>query len=212
MTVLRTAWKKFIDQQHRYPTGFVGGMVGERMVRQHVPETAWTISQLNLQPTDRVLEVGSGAGHALAHAAQQAYQGQVTGLDLSPTMLAAAARRNATAVRMDRVALVRGNLAALPFAAQGFDKIFSVHTLYFWPDPLDVLQSLIRVLAQRGTLVVTLSTGETLPTGKQQYWPVHTTVEMLAQDLQQHDGVSASLEHGPNSRQYNTIALVIYKH
>src|SRR4051812_427787 len=71
MSALQTRWTTFIDGQHRYPTGIAGQLIGRRMLRQHAPETRWTISTLDIQPTDRVLEVGFGAGHGLALAAQQ---------------------------------------------------------------------------------------------------------------------------------------------
>lgn len=55
MAALRTKWTAFLDQQHRYPTGLIGRLIGERMLRQHAPETTWSVDQLQGQPTDRVL-------------------------------------------------------------------------------------------------------------------------------------------------------------
>src|SRR5215207_702025 len=124
MTALRAQWTTYVDQQHRYPTGLVGQIIGERMRRQHAPETEWSVGLLHIQPTDRILEIGFGAGRGLALALAQAHLGRVTGVDLSPTMIRAAARRNRTAIKRGQLILVRGNVATIPFGEQRFDKLF----------------------------------------------------------------------------------------
>ena len=39
------------NQQYRSPSGMMGWLAGERMVRQHKPETAWTMNLLEAKPT-----------------------------------------------------------------------------------------------------------------------------------------------------------------
>jgi SAM-dependent methyltransferase len=205
---LRARWGAFLDRQHRDPAGLVGQLVGERMVRQHAPETAWTLDLLGIQPADQLLELGFGAGRALALAAERAPGGLVLGLDRSPTMVRAAARRNRAASRAGHIALLRGNLGALPFAGRRFDKIWSIHTFYFWPDPPRLVAELLRLLAPGGTLAITMATGHDTPGGARAYWPLHQRVELLVSELRER-GTNASLEHGPDSRQYNNVAIVV---
>jgi ubiquinone/menaquinone biosynthesis C-methylase UbiE len=211
MQTLHAKWTTFIDHQHRYPTGIVGQLIGERMVRQHMPETVWTIELLDLQSTDYVLELGFGAGRGLALATQQATRGMVMGIDLSATMVHVACRRNRTALRSGRMALLRGNLDALPFVDQQFDKLFSIHTFYFWSNPLQMVTELLGLLRPAGKLVVTLATGQMNSAGKWTYWSLHEQVETLVGALQQLHVRSAALKRGPNSRQYNNVAIVIQK-
>ena len=106
------------SRQYRSPNGVMGRLAGERMVRQHGPETAWTIRLLEIQPTDTILEVGFGAGQAIKLVAEKASHGRVMGIDLSETMVRAATRRNAEAVKAGRVVLLQGNVTALPFEDQ----------------------------------------------------------------------------------------------
>src|SRR5919201_6841141 len=54
-----------VGPQQRCPTGVVGRLIGERMARQHLPETLWTVALLDVAPTDRVLDIGCGAGQAI---------------------------------------------------------------------------------------------------------------------------------------------------
>ena len=84
---VRERFTSFVDRQHQHPTGVIGRAIGNRMIRQHAPETDWTIAQLRISPADRVLELGFGAGRGMALAAEQAYHGRVVGIDLSSTML-----------------------------------------------------------------------------------------------------------------------------
>lgn len=91
--------------QHGHPTGLIGRMLGEKMVRQHVPETTWTIELLDLKPGDHVLELGFGAGRAIELVAARVPNGQVAGIDISQEMVRSASRRNARAIKAGQVRL-----------------------------------------------------------------------------------------------------------
>ncbi len=211
MTALHTRWSAYLDQQHRYPIGLVGRLIGERMIRQHAPETAWSIALLNLRPIDRVLELGSGAGQGLALALRQRSYHHIIGMDLSSTMIQAAVRRNRAALTHGHLSLVRGDIAALPFHGQRFDKIVSIHTLYFWPDPPAIFAQLAALLAPGGRSVTTFATARTEPAGERIYWPLHERARALVDELNQGVGIQATLTSGPDSRQFNNVAIIIDK-
>jgi SAM-dependent methyltransferase len=211
LKTLRTTWSAYIDQQHRLPHGLIGQFIGERMLHQHIPETTWSIELLNLQTTDHILEIGFGAGRGLALILQNSPQGHVTGLDLSTTMIEAAVRRNRTAYRAGRLSLLRGNIVALPFQHHLFDSIVSVHTFYFWPEPYALFGHILPLLRVGGRLVITFATACTLKSGKREYWPLHSQAQMLVQQLQQHREIHAQLLFGPDSRQFNNVAIVVDK-
>jgi SAM-dependent methyltransferase len=209
---LRAKWSTYLDQQHRYPTGLVGRWIGERMRRQHAPETQWSIALLNLRPSDRVLELGSGAGQGLALALKQRSHHQCVGMDLSPTMIQAAARRNRAALRQGQLSLLRGDMTALPFHGQHLDKIVSIHTFYFWPDPQAVFDQLVALLAPGGRCVTTFATARTEPRGERIYWPLHQQAQALVDELNQARALQVTIATGPDSRQFNNVAIVIDKH
>lgn len=208
---VRAAWTTTIDRQHRLPQGLFGRLVGEKMVRQHQPETDWTVELLDLQPHDRALELGCGAGRGLMLAARAAAPSLVAGMDLSPTMLRSTTHRLRRAGQRDRVSLLRGDLEALPYADGSLDKIWSVHTFYFWANPEAVFADLLRVVASGGRIVVTLATGTVSPAGTDQFWPLHQQVEVLVGTLNSWPQVTAELRRGPNSRQFNNVAIVLRK-
>ncbi len=195
--------------QHGHPSGIIGRMLGEQMVRQHMPETTWTISLLDIQPEDQILELGFGAGRAIELVAAQVTNGHVAGIDHSQAMVQAASRRNAKAIKAGLVTLHQGDVTTLPFADNQFDKIFSIQTLYFWSDPPRTLTEIFRVLKPGGMLVVTLSTGtinNTETTGLEGYQIL--LVEQIIPCMKQLGFTQAFIKQGPASRQFKTTAVI----
>lgn len=146
----------FIARQSGRPRGVIGRVIAAIMARETAPENAAAIALLDLEPADRVLELGFGHGRALAAVANEVPLGHVAGVDHSELMLTTAGRRCRRAITEGRVRLHRGDGAPLPFADASFDKAYSVHTIYFWPEPGLQLAELRRVLRPGGLLVLGL--------------------------------------------------------
>jgi ubiquinone/menaquinone biosynthesis C-methylase UbiE len=199
----------YIAGQQRCPTGMLGRLIGEQMVRQHEAETRWTVEQLAVQRNDRVLEIGFGAGKAIELITAQATDGSVAGIDLSQTMVRTAIQRNAQAVKAGRVTLQQGNVMDLPFADQQFNKVLSIHTFYFWPDLSRGIAEIFRVLKPGGMLVLTLSTGKvdtTAETGLERYQTI--LEEQLIPNMLQTGFMTAYIKQGPTARQFKTVAAI----
>ncbi len=147
---------RVLEDNFRRPTGSAGRLVGHLMAVQHRTLTVWTIGQMAVRPTDRVLDVGCGGGMALKLLADRARDGLVTGLDYSREMVDQAARRNAAAVRRGTVEVRHGDAMALPYDDGSFDQVCAIETFYFWPDPLRGLAQAYRVLRPGGRITVAL--------------------------------------------------------
>ena len=145
-----------IAGKFREPTGLLGRLAGEAMARGNRKAIEWTVSQLDIGERDNVLEVGFGPGVGIECAARRATSGHVHGVDRSPTMVDVARRRNAAAVLEGRVDLREADAMHLPYASLTFDKVFSVHCIYFWSDPVQTLEELRRVLAPGGRIAITV--------------------------------------------------------
>jgi ubiquinone/menaquinone biosynthesis C-methylase UbiE len=197
--------QKFLNQQYRCPTGPVGRFIGAQMVRQHEPEVQWTLSLLELTPTDQVLEIGCGAGRALELAVPRVSAGHVSGIDYSSTMIEVSRCRNAQAIAAGHLEVFQADVAHLPFMPSQFDTIWSIHTLYFWPDRTQALAELARVLKPGGLLVLTLSPGKV---GDSKKSGVLAMVEEHVLPPLRQLGFTASVEQGPHSRQFQTTAII----
>lgn len=97
----------------------------------------------------RTLEVAVGTGHDLPYYPDGV---ELTGVDLSPAMLAAARRRAAALGRP--VALVEGDAQDLPFADGDFDTVLCALALCTIPDQRRALAEMHRVLRPGGLLLL----------------------------------------------------------
>lgn len=97
----------------------------------------------------RVLEVAIGTGRNLEFYRDDS---TLTGIELSPVMLAIA-RRRAESLGRD-VDLHEGDAAALPFAHGSFDTVVCALALCSIPDPERALSEMHRVLAPGGRLLL----------------------------------------------------------
>jgi len=136
------------------------------MARQHRPENAWTVSLLDAQPADQILEVGFGPGIAIEMLAHVITQGRIIGVDASVAMVATASGRNCAALRAGRVELRQGEAANLRFSDATFDKAYSIHSIYFWPNVMNGLREIRRVLKPGGRLVITILPKERWPVSR----------------------------------------------
>ena len=144
----------FIARQSRCPTGLLGRLIGYIMSAETATANDQALTLLDLQPSDRVLEVGFGHGRTIERAATALATGFIAGIDLSEEMVRMAERRCRRLIRHGKVALKVGNSDHLPFPDQHFDKALSVHTVYFWAEPEAHLREIRRVLADGGRLVL----------------------------------------------------------
>jgi ubiquinone/menaquinone biosynthesis C-methylase UbiE len=144
----------FIARQSGHPSGMLGRIIAWIMARETSDLNRQALELMSLAPDDRVLEIGFGHGRTVQRLAAAVPDGRVTGIDVSESMAKLAIRRNRAAIADHRVDLQTGDAASLPFDAAQFDKALSVHTLYFWPDPLACLREIGRVLRPGGRLVL----------------------------------------------------------
>jgi ubiquinone/menaquinone biosynthesis C-methylase UbiE len=196
--------KKFVDNQYGAPKGLMGTYIGEKMVRQHIPETVWTIELLNIQKSESVLELGCGSGYAMKLILEQNLVGKVVGLDLSPTVIRSAMIRNKQAINEEKANLVQANVKSLPFENEQFDKVFSIHSIYFWDELSVTISEIYRVLKSGGGLILTLCDGKNSET-----WDGISSLidEQIIPMMKNKGMLEVSLVRGPNSRQFHTVAV-----
>ncbi|MEU1592588.1 class I SAM-dependent methyltransferase [Streptomyces sp. NPDC005708] len=106
----------------------------------------------------RVLEVAIGTGRNLPFYPADAH---ITGIELSPAMLAIASQRAAD-LGVD-AELREGNAEALPFEAGTFDTVVCALSLCTIPDPARAVGEMARVLKPGGTLLLLDHIGSSWP-------------------------------------------------
>jgi arsenite methyltransferase len=107
-----------------------------------------------LEPGERVLDLGSGAGTDSLIAAQMVGElGHVTGIDMTPQMLTKA-RAAAAELGATNVEFVEAEAERLPFADESFDVVISNGVIDLIPDKDAVFAELHRVLAPGGRMQI----------------------------------------------------------
>ena len=110
-----------------------------------------TMRVLNALPPGRILEIGVGTGLALPRYRKEH---RITGIDLSPDMLARA-RSRVTAGKLANVEdLAEADATKLAFADQSFDAAVAMFLITVVPDPIAVLSEAVRVVKPGGRIVL----------------------------------------------------------
>ena len=105
------------------------------MARMNRSLAGRTVALLDVQPHDRVLEIGFGPGVGIELATSSVVSsGHVEGVDVSEEMVEQARVRNVEAIQRGKVELRRGSAEALPFAPEMFDKAMAINAMQVWPD------------------------------------------------------------------------------
>jgi cyclopropane fatty-acyl-phospholipid synthase-like methyltransferase len=142
--------------QFAHPTGFLGNIVGFIMAHRtsNLERNEWAISLLNLQPSDRILEIGFGPGITIQKMSEVLTNGFIWGIDHSEVMFRQASKRNQRAILAGRVRLVLTSVSQLPSFGDPFDKILAVNNVQFWDNKTDVLRRLREQLCTGGIIAL----------------------------------------------------------
>ncbi|PVY70071.1 methyltransferase family protein [Tamilnaduibacter salinus] len=143
---------KTLASQLRCPSGRDAVEVGERMNEANRLLNNQCIERLGMGADDSVLEIGPGNGAFVADIVEAARGVTYTGVDWSAEMVAEAERLNGRLIESGRARFRQGDAQELPFEAESFDKVLTIHTLYFWEQPAAQLAEIHRVLKAGGVL------------------------------------------------------------
>lgn len=145
-----------VVRQFGHPRGIGGRLAGWVMAHRssNRRRNRWVVSLLDVQPTDRALEIGFGPGLAIAELSRRATRGTVYGIDRSDVMLQQATRRNAAAVRAKHVRLVQASVEQLPLFDEPLDAILTVNSVGFWPEAAQQLVELRALLRPGGRIAI----------------------------------------------------------
>jgi ubiquinone/menaquinone biosynthesis C-methylase UbiE len=108
-----------------------------------------SLEALELTPVDRLLDVGCGTGAASRAAARTA--ASVTGVDLSPKMIAEAKDLGGA---LENVRFEVADAERLPFDDGSFTAVLCSNSFHHYPDPAAAVREMARVLSPGGRLVI----------------------------------------------------------
>ncbi|MCE8032175.1 class I SAM-dependent methyltransferase [Billgrantia tianxiuensis] len=146
--------KNILMRSFGRPTGLLGRVGGIIMARMNRRIAQRVIELLDIQPSDRVLEVGFGPGVGIQLLADCVPSGSVSGIDASAEMVKQAKARNAMGVRTGRIELRQHSVEDLPYQPASFDKTLAINSLQTWPDAAAGLREIRRVMRPGGEIAL----------------------------------------------------------
>lgn len=109
-----------------------------------------TLKRLDINPTDRILDIGCGTGSLLQAITEGYPLVKVVGVDLSIEMLKIARNK-----QIKDSALIASQAKCLPFRSNSFDVVVSCNAFHYLRKPEKCLVEIARVLKPQGRIVIT---------------------------------------------------------
>ena len=134
----------------RKPEGEAGAAMLSRMNESHGPVTEWALSFMDPTGATQLLDIGCGGGATIGRLARLAPEAKITGVDYSPVSVQESRTFNEELIAQGRAEVLEASVEELPFDDDTFDRITTVESFYFWPDPQENLKEVRRILKPGG--------------------------------------------------------------
>ncbi|MEJ2249388.1 MAG: class I SAM-dependent methyltransferase [Candidatus Lokiarchaeota archaeon] len=138
----------------RKPHGKLGKEVLEDMNDHHSELTTWGLKHLSICSNYKILDVGCGGGYTISQLALKIEDGTVYGIDYSDLSVKYSKEFCKELRKNNKVHIKKASVSNLPFQDNKFDFVTAVETFYFWPDKVNDLKEILRVLKPNGTLAL----------------------------------------------------------
>ena len=145
---------KYIVNQVRKPRGLFGKRIARKMNISHASLAEWGLSHIRLRKDMIILDVGCGGGANIKNFAQIVASGKVFGIDYSPTSVKVSKEVNSSYIDNGIVEICEGSVSNLPFEDNSFDLVSGFEAYYFWPDLINDLKEIHRVLKTNSELLL----------------------------------------------------------
>jgi ubiquinone/menaquinone biosynthesis C-methylase UbiE len=120
----------------------------ERLSRLNALTNTSFISFLGINPSDNILEIGSGLGILAEKVSEKLIQGKLTGIEISEEQLAKCPPEG------KKLQFLNGDVHKLPFADNSFDKVYGRYILEHLTNPELALKEAYRVMRQGGEIYI----------------------------------------------------------
>jgi ubiquinone/menaquinone biosynthesis C-methylase UbiE len=169
---------------------------GDEMEDHHSDITDQTLPLMDLQPADRILDLGCGTGWASRRMAKVA--GDVVGLDVADEMLR---RAESSSSAFKNLRYLWGSAENIPAADNYFSKVLSVESFYYYADQGKALDELRRVIEPGGKLFILINLY------KDNHYSLRWTSELKVpvQALSEKEYIALLQEHGFSNVQARRI-------
>ena len=137
----------------RKPAGELGDKLIDDMNVNHEGLVRWSLNHLHISKDDRILDVGCGGGVNVERFLKMT-ENKVFGIDYAELSVERSTKANRNAIDEGRCEIIQASVSDLPFEDNSFDIVTAFETVYFWPDFINDLIEIRRVLKDDGILFI----------------------------------------------------------
>lgn len=152
----------FVAAQLRKPHGDFAEKIAAKMDEGNTPLFDLTAEAMELDGSEKILEIGFGSGRNFARLLNQYKNLELCGVDYSSEMVQSARKLNKKAISSGRLEVREAPSDQIPYPDDTFDKVYCNMVIYFWEEPDPHLQEIRRVLKSGGTFYTGLRTKESM--------------------------------------------------
>ena len=137
----------------RNPQGKLGNKLIDKMNVNHEGLAKWSLSHLDISKDNVILDIGCGGGVNVKRFLKMT-ENKVYGIDYSELAVEKSIKLNKSAVDEGKCEIIKGSVSNLPFNDNSFDIVTGFETVYFWPDFVNDLKEVLRVLKDDGVIFI----------------------------------------------------------
>ncbi len=157
-------FKNFIAAQFKKPSGVFGMFSSNIMIKGNKANYERLIKDLDLQPGDKLLEIGYGPGAGINMIARACSSCTIHGIDFSKLMHRRAGKYNNQYIENDAVVLQYGDFLKTAIVSNEYDKIFCLNVIYFWNELREPFKKVLSLLKTGGAFHIYMANKDALKT------------------------------------------------
>lgn len=154
--------KKYIAAQFKKPSGLFGMFSSNIMIKGNKVHYERLIKDLDLQPEDKLLEIGYGPGVGINMIARACGSCTIHGIDFSKLMYTRARKYNKQYIDNGVMVLQYGDFLKTAVVINEYDKIFCLNVVYFWNELREPFTKVLSLLKAGGAFHIFMANKNTL--------------------------------------------------
>jgi arsenite methyltransferase len=155
-------FSKLLARQLGNPSRITGKFAAIVWNRRNAALNDVVFDMLDLEPSDRVLEIGFGGGYLLGRMSTIVTDGWLAGVDVSPAMVSHCSNSFRKRIREGKLELKCAAAESLPYPSWDFTKVCSTNSIFYWQEVGQAMSEIERVLRPGGNLVLCFTSKESL--------------------------------------------------
>jgi SAM-dependent methyltransferase len=137
-----------IAENVRKPQGIFGRKIAKEMNDHHESLARWGLTHIKIEEDYQILDIGCGGGRNIYRFAKSIHEGKVFGIDYSDTSVKVSSELNKEYIKNGIVEIKKGTVSAIPYDDNKFNLVTAFETYYFWPDLINDLKEVLRVMSE----------------------------------------------------------------